>query len=128
MLPVMEDTRLTKHRELAEAGREELDELDEMSWDERWLLPYVEDSTLWPVLVVVIVHVVAFVAPILLFAVRDGRAIGMVGTLGLAFLSVQTVRYELRRRHKAGALTWVLVVTWILSIVAAVAAERTGFM
>jgi hypothetical protein len=115
---------------LGEAGREERDEseLDEKSWDEQWLLPYVEDSTLWPVLVVVIAHAVAFVAPILLFAVRDGRATAMVATLGLGFLSVQTIRYELRRRQKVGALTWVLVITWVSSVAVAVAADRTGFM
>jgi hypothetical protein len=104
------------------------DEHDGKSWDERWLLPYVEDSTLWPVLLVLIAHFAAFVAPVLLMTVRDHRVSGVIAMLGLLFLSVQTIRYELGRRGKLGALTWVLLSTWALSVAAAVVAHRTGFL
>ena len=42
-------------------------------WVDRFILPFVRESTLWPVLIVLVAHVVAFVAPALLFAVVADR-------------------------------------------------------
>jgi hypothetical protein len=47
------------------------DEDEPMPFVDRWLLPYVEDSALWPVLIVLLAHVAAFVTPVTLFAIRD---------------------------------------------------------
>ena len=51
---------------------------------DRWVMPYITDSTLWPVLLVIMAHVVAFVAPVLLFAVRDRHYVAIATALGLA--------------------------------------------
>lgn len=86
---------------------------------ERWILPYVEDPALWPVLLVVIAHVVVFLAPLELYAVRDFHVLSIGVLLWLAFMSVQAVRDEVRHIGRFGTIGWLLAVTWALSFVAA---------
>ena len=51
-------------------------------WIDRFILPFVREPTLWPVLIVLIAHAVAFLGPAMLFAVRDqGR--GSIAVLAL---------------------------------------------
>jgi hypothetical protein len=91
---------------------------------ERWALPFVRDSTLWPILVVVIGHVVAFAAPVMLLAVRDGRLSSWAALLGLAALTVGLLRSEAHPRRRPGPLGSVALTTWLLSAAAAVAVDR----
>ena len=95
-------------------------------WAERWLLPFVRDSTLWPVLLVVIAHAAAFLAPALLLALRDRRIPAQAALLLLAAFTVDSVWRELRRRGRVGALNGVVLCTWLLSVVLAVVADRYG--
>jgi hypothetical protein len=95
-------------------------------WAERWLLPFVRDSTLWPVLLVVIAHAAAFLAPALLLALRDRRITAQAALLLLAAFTVNGVWGEIRRRGRVGALNVVVLCTWLLSVVLAVVADRYG--
>jgi hypothetical protein len=96
------------------------------SWVDRHILLYVREPTLGPVLFVVIGHVVAFLGPALLLAVRDRHTLS-TGVLVLSALATGAVIvWEVRRAHRPGALTAVLTVTWILSGGLAVVAHRTG--
>ena len=90
----------------------------------RWVLPFVEDPLLWPVLLVVIGHAVALVTPVLLLAVRDRRIPAMGALALLVGLSVSVVSGDLRRRGRPAAPSVFVLVTWALSGAAAVAAHR----
>lgn len=81
---------------------------------DRWILVFVREPTLWPVLLVVIGHAVALMAPLLLWALLDGHGRSMVALGLLAALSLAGVTWELRRRGP-GALTGLLASTWALS-------------
>lgn len=99
---------------------------DGPSWIDRWLLPFVREPTLWPVLLVVVLHVVAFVAPMLLLWLRDGRTGALAGLLPVVALSGAGAWLELRSRERAGALCGVIAATWLLSAGAAIVADRAG--
>lgn len=93
---------------------------------ENWLMPYVEDQMLWPVLLVLLLHAAAFVAPVLILAFRDLKT-GPIFSIGLLlFLSARVFRYDWRVRRRFGAFSWTVVATWVLSIGAAYASHRTG--
>ena len=98
------------------------------SWVDRVILPFVTEPTLWPILLVAIGHAVAFVTPALLWAVRDGRPAAQAALLGLAFLTLRTLRFDFRRRRRPGALSGIVFSMWILSGVLAVAADRYGVL
>ena len=95
-------------------------------WAERWLLPFVRDSTLWPVLLVAIGHAAAFLAPALLLAVRERRLAAQAAVLLLAALTVTSVGKEVRRHRRLGALNAVILCAWLLGVVLAVLADRYG--
>lgn len=93
----------------------------------RWLLPYVIEPTLWPVTLVVLAHVVAFIAPLMLLAWRDGVGsawvvLGLSGALSLAGMAA-----EIRSAHRPG-LAWAIIVpTWLASAATAWAAHIYHF-
>ena len=68
----------------ARSDREDAGDDDAKSSAERWLLPYFEDSSLWPVLLVVVAALAAFLAPVLLMAARslDLRALAATALAG----------------------------------------------
>jgi hypothetical protein len=93
-----------------------------------WVMPYIRDSSLWPVLIVLIVHVVAFIAPLLLYAVRDQRTGPIIAMLFIAGMTLRGFRWEIRTRNEFGAISWLIVVSWIASFVAAYFADRHDFL
>lgn len=93
-----------------------------------WVMPYLRDSSLWPVLVVLIAHVVAFIAPLMLYAVRDARGGPMIGMGIVAFFTIRGFRWEMRTRNQFGAISWLIVVSWVASAVAAFFAGRYDFL
>jgi hypothetical protein len=95
-------------------------------WVERWILPFVYESTLWPILVVLIGHAAAFLTAALLLALRDRRLGALAAVLGLLFLSARVVHYEWACRRRPAALSGVVLATWMLSGVLAVVADRYG--
>jgi len=97
------------------------DETDEDDRDgfERWVLPYVQESTLWPVLLVLLAHIVAFAAVAILFGVRDRAPVAILVIVLLAGASLRGVRYDWRRSGRPTALSGLLAVIWVMSFVAA---------
>ena len=93
-----------------------------------WVMPYIRDSSLWPVLIVLIVHVVAFIAPLLLYAVRDQRIGPIIAMFFIAGMTLRGFRWEIRTRNEFGAISWLIVVSWIASFVAAYFADRHDFL
>lgn len=93
-----------------------------------WIMPYIRDVSLWPVLVVLIVHVVAFVTPVLLYAIRDSRT-GPIFAIGIVvLLSLRGIYWEIRSRKTFGAISWLIVVSWVSSFVAAYFANLHDFL
>ncbi len=93
-----------------------------------WIMPYLRDSSLWPVLVVLVLHVVAFVTPALLFAIREHRPGAIVAVGVLSLLTLRGFRWEIRSRGKFGAISWLIVATWITSLLAAYVANLYDFL
>jgi hypothetical protein len=93
-------------------------------WIDRYLLPAIRESTLFPLLLVVIGHVVAFIAPALLFAVRDRSFGAMLALVVIAFFTVQCIRFEVRRHGRPDVLSAIFVGTWLASAATAWACDH----
>lgn len=94
---------------------------------ERFLRPFIEDSTLWPVSLVVLVHAVVFTAVLVLFAVRDRRLWALVGMAALLAMTGEWVYRDLRRR-RIGVATGALAACWVLAALVAWAASASGLV
>jgi len=93
-------------------------------WIDRYLLPAVREPTMLPILLVVIGHIVAFITPALLFAVRDRSFFAMVALFAIGVLTVQCVRFEVGRYNRPDVLSAILLATWVASGAAAWACDR----
>lgn len=111
---------------MRESDLEPESDAPEEDWVDRFILVFVHESMLWPILVVIIGHVVVFTAPALLLAMRDRRASAFAALLLLAFFSVQIVRFDLRRSGRLAALSALVSVVWVLSVAVAWVAHKTG--
>jgi hypothetical protein len=95
---------------------------------EQWLLPYLREPVLWPVLVALLGHVVVGLAPLMLTVWRTGNSTAifllsvlLLGTAGL-------VGFEGVRFHRPGAVTLACVLTWLSGGALAWLGERTGVL
>ena len=84
-------------------------------WVDRYLMPAIREPSLMPLVLVFIGHFVAFLAPLLLFAIRDRSFPSQLGLLLLMFLSYGPVRFEFGRRRRPYPLSWILLATWVTS-------------
>jgi len=85
-------------------------------WIENGVMPYVREPMLWPVLLVVIAHVVAGIAPLLIFAVRDGSRASTATLIVLGAATLLGIGMELRGRRRPGTLSVILLATWLASV------------
>jgi len=81
---------------------------------------------LWPVLLVVIAHVVAGIAPLLIFALRDGSRGSAATLVALGGATLLGVGLELRGRRRPGSVSAILLATWLASAAGAVLCLRYG--
>jgi hypothetical protein len=84
-------------------------------WVEEWVLPYLDDTILWPVLFSLLGHVVVVIVPLMLNVWRTGS---VYAALLLAMLLGGTgylMRMELHAVGRPGALSAVLLVMWLSS-------------
>lgn len=95
---------------------------------ERWVLPYFEDSTLWPVLLVVLAAIAAFLAPVLASAVRDLHLLSIVAAALALLGSIRLVVWEWRVRGRPGGIGAGVIVIWGLAAVAAWYGARGGLL
>ncbi|MDJ0868050.1 MAG: hypothetical protein QNK03_18235 [Myxococcota bacterium] len=89
---------------------------------ERGLLPFVREPTLWPVGLVLLAHAWAFLAPLMLFATRDGKPLAAALLVLAALPTLAALRWEWRERGRPAVLSAVAAATWLGSAVAALAA------
>lgn len=100
----------------------------ELSRFERRADEVLRESTLWPLWIVLMGHAVAFLAPVVVFALRDR---GIPALAALAILLVGTgarVRGDLAVRGGVGLLTRILLVTWVFAVAAAWGGARLGVL
>lgn len=94
---------------------------------EAFLRPLVTDSTLWPVLLVVLAVFATFFAGAILAALRARSLFAVAALLGLAWLTTGPVMRDLRaRRLSAGSA--ILLLLWLLAVAVALVGARTGFL
>jgi hypothetical protein len=93
---------------------------------DRFVMPFVRETTLWPVLAVVIGHAGVLIALAILEAVRDRNPIGWLALTALALLSLRVPVYEVRRRRRPGALSAVTAASWLLATGLAAVAHHYG--
>jgi hypothetical protein len=88
-------------------------------WVDRWILPALRDMSLLTIVLVVAGHFVAFAAPMLVFAVRDGKIGAQMAVLGLMVLTFGCVRFEFRRHGRPDLLSGWVGGTWLVALAAA---------
>jgi dienelactone hydrolase len=90
---------------------------------ERFVAPFFEEPTLWPVLVVLVAHALLIGGVVLAFGVRDRNPFALAS---LALMLVGTVDMGVRqvRARRFGRIGWGLAGFWIGSAVAALLASR----
>jgi len=106
------------------------DETDEpeLSAVERWVLPYFEDTSLWPVLIVVLAAIAAFMAPALASGFRDLHPLSLLVTLLLLIGTIRLVRWEWGVRGRPGGIGLALLVIWAMAATAAYFGAREGML
>jgi len=97
-------------------------------WVDRWILPALRELTLLPIVLVVVGHVVAFVAPMLIFALRDQSLGAQIAVLGMLALTFECARFEFRRHGRPALLSAWIGATWLTSIAAAWACNRYSIL
>ena len=85
----------------------------------RWVLPYFEDSALWPVLLVVVA---------VLNAIRHLDLRAILATLVLLIATGRGIRWEWRTRGRPGGVSASLVAIWVMALAAVVYGSRTGLL
>ena len=108
-------------------------EVDETSQDSEWplwfqrvILPYVAESTLWPVFAVVIL---AFTLGLVLLVLSSfvHKSIPSMFALALTlFASSLIIQFEKEHRKGMGVLTVIVVVEWLLTFTVAYLAHSYG--
>jgi hypothetical protein len=81
---------------------------------ERAVLPYLREQTLWPVLVAVLAHIIALLAPLLVLGLRDGHSWSLLGVAVFATGSLVALGFELRERRRPGLVACFLAAVWCL--------------
>ena len=89
-------------------------------------MPYIRESTLWPILIVVLAHLVAFLAPMFLLAVRDGSGGAWFAIVVTGAITLWAAWGELRAHGRPGAFLVIALLTWVASGALAVAVNGTG--
>ena len=97
-----------------------------MHFLDEWVLPYFEETTLWPVLFALLAHIVVLLALLFLQAWRIGAPWAWAGIVFLGLIAFDLCRREVIVRRRPGGLTLVVVLTWIAGLITAVATGHWG--
>lgn len=108
-------------------GREPAED-DELDAIELWVLPYFTNSSLWPVLLVVLAALIAFVATALLYAVRDRAPLGIVASGLMIVGTLRAVLWEWKLRGRPIPIGVTLGLVWGLAAVTAWYGARAGLL
>lgn len=112
--------------ELADADAGPQDERSRVGRFERFLSPFFEEPTLWPVTFVLGAHAVLGGAVLLAMALR-ARNVFALAALALLVVMSADVGIRCARARRMGRIGWGLVALWIGSAIGAVLATRFDF-
>jgi hypothetical protein len=101
------------------------------SFEERvegWIRTMLSESLLGPLLAVLLGHLVAFLAPLILLGWRDRNLAALAALSILLVGSVSALHRDWRRYRRPGPIGGALLVTWSVAGVAAWAAGRYGIL
>lgn len=93
-----------------------------------WVLPYIREPMLWPVLIAVLGHVVLLVALDMLAVYRSGDAGAVVMLVLMMAATIYLVVREVRIVGRPAGVSATLVLSWLASVASAVGAEYTGVL
>ena len=112
------------------AGEEEPEDprADQSPTLERFIMHYLEDSALWPIVIVIIGHLVALASLTLLFAVRERRISAALATMLLLWFSFLALRWEYQRHRHLGIIALLVAITWLLSALTAYMGHTYKFL
>jgi hypothetical protein len=110
-------------RELAAAAAAPAGEGARLARFERFVAPFFEEPTLWPVLLVLGAHAALFGALLLAVGVRDRNPFAL-SALALGVVATADVVQRCARARRFGRLGWSVVTLWIGSIAGALLATR----
>jgi len=96
------------------------------TWYTRGVLPYLTNSALGPVWIVILLHIVAVLGFLIIVVFRDGRAGGAVPMLFFIGFSLQSLRFELRHQKRLGAIALSVTFTWVVAILFAYGSSAIG--
>jgi hypothetical protein len=119
------DKTLSGEETMGDAGRTRQGWPD---WVEQWVLPYVDDIALWPVLFALLGHVLVVIVPLMLQVYRHGSSWAVLILLLLSGATMALVRMEHVAKGRFGMLSLVMLITWSSSLPFAWFAERTGVL
>lgn len=91
-----------------------------------WILPFFQDSALWPVLIVALLSLATFGAAILLVALDTRNKFAIAALALLVWMSGDVAWRDLRRRRRLGPICALILALWLLSGLLALAALRLG--
>jgi hypothetical protein len=110
-------------RELAAVAAGEDHQARQPSRFERFVAPFFEEPTLWPVLLVLAAHAFLFGAVLLAFGVRDRNPFAL-GAIALLIVGTLDIGFRLAKARTMGRFGWALVAFWLGSGLGAVVASR----
>lgn len=90
---------------------------------ERFVAPFFEEPTLWPVLFVLIAHAVLIGGVLLAFGLRDRNPFALAA-LGLLLMATVDIGVRQIRARRIGRIGWGLAGFWVGSALAALVASR----
>jgi hypothetical protein len=90
-------------------------------------MPYVRESALWPVLVALLGHVVIVIAPILLGLARGNAAMALPLTM-LVMGSFWLCKTDVQAGGRPGAVSLVVLLTWLMSALTGWAGGASGLL
>lgn len=113
-------------RELADAADDPADVANAPGRMERFVAPFFEEPTLWPVLFVLAAHAVLIGAVVLALGLRT-RNLFALGALAIAMMMTADVLFRRWRAGVFGRIGWSVVSLWVLSAISAALATRFDF-
>jgi len=113
-------------REVAEAKDDPADAGKAPGRIERFLAPFFEEPTLWPVLFVLAAHAVLIGAVVLALGIRT-RNVFALAALAIALVMTGDLLFRRWRAGVFGRIGWSIVSLWVLSAISAVLATRFDF-
>lgn len=96
-------------------------------WVRRVVLPYLNDSALWPVTFAILAHIALLEALVVLLAWRSGTPLAIGFLILNIVVTCNPARLEWRYDRRAGPVTVTVVLLWMMTAVVTWWGETNGY-